>query len=127
MTSQRQLLTCFPRLLLRVLDDMFVPLLAPNLVVVLHATGFVHLRLLNPTLSAGATYDNMTDTHSHLWFLEVLAAPVVEPALERKHITEADASPQAENDVRVHGERTLRRTHTTAEGVSVMSMAMVVV
>ena len=86
-----QALTCFSRLFLRIFDDLLVALLTPYLVVVLHTAWLVHFGLLRATASAGATYKTLQLTYPHLRFLEVLAAPIVEAALQRESVTDAGA------------------------------------
>ena len=52
-----QALTCFSRLFLRIFDDLFVALLTPYLVVILHTAWLVHFGLLRSNASACAAYE----------------------------------------------------------------------
>ena len=63
-------------------DDLLIPLLSPNLIVVLHATRFICLRLLQCHGMRRTPRMKHCFTHPHLGFLEVFATPIIEPTFE---------------------------------------------
>lgn len=89
-------------------DNTLIALLPPNLVIVFHAAGFVRFRLLQTKSHQREKPHSSIWTYPHLWLLEILAAPIVESALEGKHVPDAHAGTKAEDDTaadRVHRER----------------------
>ena len=81
-----EIFTCDNSLRLCFDADLFVPLLPPYLIVVLHAARFIRFCLLSNVVRHERQLTNVSFTYPHLRFLEVLGAPIEECTFQRQHI-----------------------------------------